>query len=161
MNPLRRAMMATDIPTGKQALWRVEKGGHHHIHTALFRKKTLWMTDDVPDLKDHRRFIDLASGRVLLTGLGLGCVLRGLMHRGNTTHITVVESKQPVIDLVWPHIETDARLVHRDAYEYAQVGRTFDFAWHDIWELPNSHDPALLEAWAPYVGWQGCWESGI
>lgn len=76
------------------------------------------------------------KGRILINGLGLGCVLTALLKKPDVTEVWVVEKDEDVIKLVWPTFEHDprVRLIHADALEYVPPkGQVFDYVWHDIW----------------------------
>jgi len=102
------------------------------------------MNDFPKELKKHLEFIRRARGRVLVTGLGLGCVIRGLIANDKVDHIDVVERSRDVIKLCWPWA-VDARLfkiqplvtLHQmDANRQLPPG-TWDYAWHDLWSDPE------------------------
>jgi len=103
------------------------------------------MVDDPPELLKHVQAARAASGDVLVTGLGLGCVLRMLQVNPRVERITVVEISRDVIDLVWPHTPQDrVELVHADALDYLpNCGRRWNCAWHDIWSDEDKDQPHL------------------
>jgi hypothetical protein len=65
------------------------------------------MSDTIAEIEDCRIFYRRAYGRVLIHGLGLGCLLQALLLKDNVEHIDVVEIDQDVIDLVSPHFSED------------------------------------------------------
>lgn len=168
------AAKASAIPEGKQGLWWVRKvsialplevdHGERKVaippgtYTNLYRLTiaTLHRTagecvmNDMPDeLHKHLGFMLRASGRVLVSGLGLGCVVRGLLVNPKVTHITVVEKSSDVIALVFPYMPTDNRLqiIHADVFEFAEsTTEQFDCAWHDIWTDESEGEPHLAVA---------------
>lgn len=78
-----------------------------------------------------------ATGKVLITGLGMGMVLEGILSKPDVTYVRVIEKEQDVIDLVAPHFKNDPRveIICADAYIYKPAkGERFDYAWHDIWD---------------------------
>jgi len=159
INPI---MQATAIPIGDSGPWRIEKqDSSRGVETLLLHGRgTCWMTDSDFDLEPQQEFVDLAAGSVLVTGLGLGCVIRGLLAKQDVTHITVIENDEDVIALVWPYMARRVRLMRANALTAAgRVGR-FDCAWHDVWLNQDSDSGPLLEAWAPYVGVQKAWPDG-
>ena len=104
----------------------------------------LVMVDHDPELRTHLEFVMRASGNVLVTGLGLGCVIRGLLHIGRCDRITVVERSRDVIRLVWPYVVHDrVRLVYGDARDFVKNCREFDYAWHDLWSDPDRDEEHL------------------
>lgn len=181
------AMQATTIPEGEHGLWAVRKirqppaitlehsgqatglycltnDTQYHCHGPA---GALVMIDHLLELRTHLEFIFRASGHVLVTGLGLGCIVRGLLATGRCTQITVIEREASVIKLVWPFMPTDSlSLVHADALAWCRTNcQTFDFAWHDVWNNPDKHEPdlsiihaELMVALRHTVGMQGAWK---
>lgn len=120
---------------------------------------------------------DLASlfwrpprGRILVNGLGLGCVVHGLLALDDVTHVDVVEVDADVIGLVGSQI-TDPRVTihHADAFtiEWPR-GTTWDGAWHDVWDSLNTDNlsspdavpgsyAALNRRYARRTTWQAAW----
>lgn len=170
---LLQAMKATAIPTSEwTGLWRIVKQTYKHnkisvrmgkivnlpagTYTFLFRltDSTLYNTvpgdvvmEDTPfELSTHLGFVMRAHGRVLVSGLGLGCVVRGLLARQEVEHITCLENSPDVLAMVQPHMPTDPRLtiIETDALEWTAKNREpFDCAWHDLWTDRDSGEPHL------------------
>ena len=95
------------------------------------------MSDDPRELRRHLPIVRRASGRVLVTGLGLGCVVRGLLANARVKHVDVVEQSADVLRLVAPAFGGAARLtIHEgDAFTHHWPdGTRWDYAWHDIWD---------------------------
>lgn len=95
------------------------------------------MMSNTPDeLNDHKVAWEHAQGRVLVSGLGLGCVLSGLLTLDGVT-VTVIEKDPDVIRLIGPGYANDPRveIVEGDVltYEWPDDAR-WDYAWHDIWQ---------------------------
>jgi len=182
------AMRAEEIPEGQSGPWWVERYGVEDlgVHGWLGSGRSPWtflrhggpdgfgrvtvMSDDLPELQKHLEAVHRATGRVLITGLGLGCVLRGVLTRPGVTHVDVVERSERVLELVEPHLPDDPRIrVHCDdalawVGERADQGDRWDIAWHDLWSDPDEDDDALpvtharlMCAAAPAVGWQWAW----
>lgn len=98
------------------------------------------MEDSAFELRRHLPIWMAARGRVLVTGLGLGCVLRGLIANAHVEHIDVIEIDRDVIDVVGAEF-TDPRVAihHGDALEI-EIPGTWDYAWHDLHSLdPQVH----------------------
>ena len=124
--------------------------------------------EDTPfELNNHLDFMLKAKGHVLVTGLGLGCVIRGMLANGHVDHVTCIERSQDVLDLVAPHMPATDRLeiIKADALEWTKgTTQRFDCAWHDIWtdrdvgepHLAQSHT-SLIKNCAPKVNFQGAW----
>ncbi len=107
----------------------------------------------------------LATGRVLVNGLGLGMLLEGILSKPDVTYVRVIEIDKDVIELVGPHFTKDPRveIVCADAYEYRpKVGERFDYAWHDIWDsITEDNLPLMAKLGRRYnkriVAAQGFW----
>lgn len=142
------------------------------IHTCLLCYNTKdWRTFSDPDvvmedsdgeLSKHLPIMMAARGRVLVTGLGLGCVVRGLLHNPGVTHIDVVEKDGGILKVVGPEFEGNPRvkLHHDDAFEFHVRGKWWDFAWHDIHIFGDGLQllhVKLLKKYQLHVGRQGAW----
>lgn len=78
-----------------------------------------------------------ATGDVLVTGLGLGMVVEGMLSKPDVRSVLVIEKEPDVIKLVAPTFSKDPRItiVCDDAFEFLpERGRKFDYIWHDIWD---------------------------
>src|SRR5947209_19945878 len=116
VSAILQAMRADAVPAGVAGRWAVEKcviserdsaisrrvnsfipAGTFTVlccHTMATMMKTRGETvmNDFPsELKKHLEFILSARGRVLVGGLGLGCVVRGLLAYGEVESIDVIE----------------------------------------------------------------------
>lgn len=104
------------------------------------------MEDSKRELRKHLPIWMTARGRVLVTGLGLGCVVRGLLMNPMVTSIDVVEICPHILRLIGPEFERDHRVrLHRgDALkiEWAPTIK-FDCAWHDLWTNEDAGEPPL------------------
>lgn len=103
------------------------------------------MEDSPPELQKHLQFALSAFGRVLVTGLGLGCVVRGLLANPKVKHVACIERDPDVLRLVQPHMPTDRlTIIVGDAVEWcANTDQTFDCAYHDIWSDPDTGEKDL------------------
>lgn len=190
------AARADGIPTGTSGLWSVTRrtwdcpvrftsvDGHNtHLvvpgtYTFLLRvtEGTLdtetgceaVMNDTPPELLTHLRAMQRAQGRVLVTGLGLGCVVRGMLAGDRVREVVVLERESDVLHLVGPHMPSDPRLriVHAEAEDWlrAHPSDRFDWAWHDVWtdrEAGEDHlqvkHSRLMLALLGRVRVQGAW----
>jgi hypothetical protein len=105
------------------------------------------MSDDPRELRRHLPVVLAARGRVLVTGLGLGCVLRGLLRRPAVTHIDVIELDAGVLEMVAPSFAGESRLtIHQgDALTHRwPAGVRWDFIWHDVWN--DKPDTQIIHA---------------
>lgn len=168
---LLAAMKADSIPEEWSGLWYVMK---QHIpealHSVRFGKPVvvpagtitylhcltdstllcqppgeLVMEDTPFELRTHLGFVLRAYGNVLVTGLGLGCVVRGLLQNPNVQHVTCIENSPDVLKLVAPYMPTDRlTIIEADALKWtAQCETRFDCAWHDLWTNKDKGEPHL------------------
>ena len=124
------------------------------------------MDDSLRELRRHLPIWRVARGRVLITGLGLGCVVRGLLANPAVTHVDVIELDRGLLQWMAPGIPETPRLsmYAADALTWhIPRGARWDYAWHDICDdgqggphLDFLH-AQLLARFAPHVGAQGAW----
>ncbi len=122
------------------------------------------MEDSQRELSRHLPIWLRAHGRVLVSGLGLGCVVRGLLASPDVEHIDVVEIDRGILDVVGPEFAGEFRVTlhHGDALKIDWPASTrWDFAWHDIWcegggKLHVLH-AELMARYARHVPSQGAW----
>lgn len=181
------AMRATEIPCHTSGRWSVERHGVEGVGIAAAvnegrppwtflrfrhpcsRRETV-MSDQLSELRTHLEAAQRAHGRVLVTGLGLGCVLRGVLTRPGVEHVDVVERDADVLLLVAAHLPADRRVEihHADAMAWTRqriaAGDRWDVAWHDLWSDPGQFEDELamvhlrlMVAAKPAVGWQWAW----
>jgi len=125
------------------------------------------MDDSDRELRTHLDFMLRAKGRVLITGLGLGCVVRGCLANPAVEQVTCIERDQSVLKLVAPYMPKTPRLeiIKADALKWCEATEEkFDCAWHDLWSDPDKEEPHLqvnhshlLAMLADKVGYQGAW----
>lgn len=188
------AARADEIPEGRSGLWYILKGhvkrptvSEHRgwtkplppgIYTHLFRvtEGTIYndppgivVMEDTPlELRTHLNFMMRARGRVLVTGLGLGCVVRGLLVNPAVEHVTCIERSEHVLKLVEPYMPAGPlEIIYADALKWtaAHNNGRFDCAWHDLWtdeeagedKLQMEHARLLLNC-RNFVEWQGAWD---
>lgn len=150
-----------DIPEGQSGEWTVSRfevsqhdADFHNLrasinprrmtghiqpgtYTQLKRGSTLVMSDTPSEIRDHRDFVLMARGHVLVTGLGLGVVTNALALKDRVEHVTVIEKSADVIKLVGPFFKDNSKvtIIHADAFTWQPPrGARFDCAWHDIWD---------------------------
>ena len=152
-----------DVPEGTKGDWTVERftvtdnnadvfnitqawkpGGRHVLpgtYTRLLLRGSFdnpIMSDTHDETRDHRHFVHLAHGDILIAGLGLGVVVQACLRKPSVQRVTVIELEQDVIDLVAPHYQDRFgdrfEVIHGDALTMKiKRGRTWDCAWYDIW----------------------------
>lgn len=93
------------------------------------------MDDSLLELRRHLPIWLVARGRILITGLGLGCVVRGLLASPHVSHIDVIELDRDILERVGAEFVCNERVsLHLgNALTCKMPGRRWDFAWHDIW----------------------------
>lgn len=129
-----------------QEAWSPDAEGHPlpvGEYTVLLVDGEFSMCDAPFVLRNYVPFLEAAEGDILLTGLGLGCLVRGLLARPAVRSVTVIELHAEVIDLIGPyHRDPRLEIVHADALRWTPpTGRRFDAAMLDI-----ADDRALVQA---------------
>jgi len=113
------------------------------------------------ELRKHLPIWLRARGRVLVTGLGLGCVVRGLLANPDVDLVDVVEIDRDIVRVVGEEFAGEPRVqVHcGDALTIPLAG-PWDYAWHDLWiedhGLQVLH-ARLLQRFKKRCGPQGAW----
>lgn len=138
-------------PEGRYVLLEMSEGafdGEEHWSVV--------MSDTPDEMNDHHDVLLNASGRVLVHGLGLGCVTNCLIHMPHVAEIDVVEIDEDVIALTWPRL-VEAAFAQRKTLNLHvgscvdikwPVGSHWNYVWHDIWsaiEPDNLSDDKLAE----------------
>jgi SAM-dependent methyltransferase len=149
----------TPVPPGQRGPWKIEKfkvseqdASFHNLraminahrgetmiqageYTRLMGPGGVMMSDTPGEKQDHYQFVQLAAGRVLIVGLGLGMVTYAVLLKRNVTHVTVVEIDPDIIALVAPHVYSmRLEIVQADIHTWEPPkGERFDHAWFDIW----------------------------
>lgn len=95
----------------------------------------LMMSDTHMERKTNYDFVSSANGRVLIAGLGVGLIIKGIIDRKDITEIVVIEKYQDVIDLVLPKIKhKKLKVINADIFEWKpEKGELFDSIYFDIW----------------------------
>lgn len=120
------------------------------------------MEDSASELRKHLPIWMAAHGRVLVTGLGLGCVVRGLLAKPEVDQVDVVEIDPGIHRVVGYefHKNPRVRMYLANALEVDFRDAKFDFAWHDLWvDGPNLQllHAQLLIKYRSCCGPQGAW----
>lgn len=129
------------------------------------RQGEIVMEDSEFELRKHLPIWMAARGRVLKTGLGLGCVVRGLLLDPAVEHIDVVEIEADICRIVGAEFTGNPRVtIHcADALEWDFGDRRWDYAWHDLHSFDDRHlqlmHADLISRYMPAVrGYrQGAW----
>lgn len=125
------------------------------------------MEDSARELRRHAPILRHGRGRVLVSGLGLGCVVRGLLAKPDVDHIDVVEIDPAIIRHFGAEFAADPRVtIHLgDAmtYRWPRNAR-WDFAWHDVVCVKGDSltliHARLVKRFARRCGRQGWWGAG-
>ena len=131
-----------DIPEGQSGDWRVEKFTVSEEDAKLERMRAVFSFSSrgrgVP-AGEYTRLscggvLRSAKGNVLINGLGLGVVLKGVLLNGLVEKVMVNEISEDVIKLVAPYIKDERVIInHVDAFTWKPEGLRFNCIWHDIW----------------------------
>jgi hypothetical protein len=124
------------------------------------------MEDSLLELERHLPIWLAARGRVLITGLGLGCVVRGLLASPRVDHVDVVEIDPDIMRIVGAEFAGNPRVtLHQgDALTYDFGPETrWDCAWHDLYiddsaaDLHAAH-VQLIHNYRERIPHQGAWQ---
>lgn len=163
------AMRAEHIPAASSGLWFIEKRTYDEERSGIRNGKRVWvkpgtytylrvytdstllsggeivMEDTIHELRTHLGFVMHASGRVLVAGLGLGCVIRGLLANPNVEHVTCLENSKDVLKMVQPYMPAERlTIVKADALEWSIQNKDhFDCGWYDLWTNRDEGEPHL------------------
>jgi hypothetical protein len=148
-----------DVPDGISGAWEVKTftitqrdadlanlraafhGGRGRIspgeYKKLSRNKELIMSNTPDECRDFAHFVHVASGSVLVNGLGLGVLLKALLNKPEVTEVTVIENSPDVIKLVAGTYRKDSRvtIIEADAFTWEPPkGKRYYAVWNDIWD---------------------------
>jgi len=120
------------------------------------------MEDSPNELRKHLPILIHGKGRILKTGLGLGCVVRGLLSKPDVQHIDVIEIDQRIIKHVGPEFALSKRVtIHHDDALTMPIKGAWDFAWHDIYTEGNEGlqvlHAQLFHRFMGHAKTQGAW----
>lgn len=141
-------------------------------YTGLYVNGHVMMSDTPDELSDHFGPFSIASGICLVSGLGLGCVVEGMLKKRDSQgelavdKVIVLEKSRDVLNLVESHFvdrygdRIEVRNV--DALEYKPPREErYDVVWHDIWLHlceDNLEEMTLLHRrYGRKCDWQGSW----
>lgn len=118
------------------------KNETHDSHTVLLKAGCSMpiMQDSEAEYNEHQWLWDNATGDVLIGGLGLGMCHQPLMDNDAVTSVTIIESEQDVVDLVWDDCAKNDNftLILADFETWDPSEATFyDTVWCDTWLVDN------------------------
>lgn len=137
-------------------------------YTRLLYCNQIIMSDTPDEYNDHRPFIRLANGSVLIAGLGLGLAIQAVGRKDEVKKITVIEKSKDVIQLVGNHylnmFPGKLIIINADIFEW-KTSEFFDYAWYDIWSnicTDNYEEMKKLHRkFGRKTGWQDSWSRHI
>lgn len=121
------------------------------------------MEDCLQELRRHLPILLKARGRVLVSGLGLGCVVRGLLSKPEVEHVDCVEIDTDIIRMVGRSFTFERLTIHEGDAERIEwpEGARWDYAWHDVHSmdeaLPLVH-ARLIYRYMDRCEHQGAWQ---
>lgn len=137
-------------PISVEGLEIKEEFINHQQSFSLFIDGIPWMTTQDIDLKDHSS-IDSASGKIVLTGLGLGVGVIKAALNYRITDIMIIEIDDRVIKYVWPMVQKNLQLVFNrtdrlipinllktNADDVVPIGYDFAFLDHYKENIPDN-----------------------
>lgn len=170
-------MKKVTIPPGVSGEWRVERKyiernpfqfGSRVVpsgeYTAIFRGSTLVMSDTPDEMRDHHHAVDMAHGKCLVAGLGIGMVLQAICEMGCVSDVTCVEISSDVLSLVQPHYDAmfpgKIKFINASIFDFKPKEK-FDWAWFDIWDTICADNldemRRLHRKFARSAKWKGSW----
>ena len=156
-DPLFNLHAARDHP-----MFRIREGEYIKLHV----NGRLMMSDTGMERISNKPFINNATGKVLIAGLGIGLIIHNTLPNNSITEITVIEKYQDVIDLVAPKFN-DPRLniICADIHTWEPPkGTKYDTIYFDIWpdicvenlsEIRSLH--ARFKSRKAPNGWMNSW----
>src|SRR5678815_2245408 len=115
-NPYPEGFAKSTVPEGVSGEWKVKKYKYsndnlfHSLYnlqlirdgrpervipngeyTGLYHNRDVVMSDTPAEAHENNRFYEMATGKVLINGLGLGFVLQAILNKPDVTHVTVIE----------------------------------------------------------------------
>jgi hypothetical protein len=116
----------------------------------FYNDREVWMSLTPMEIATLRGCHRRCKGKVLIGGLGMGFSALRVLQRKNVSHVTVVESFKPLIDLIGPHLKrhfgNSVTLVHGNVWEHLHVNNKRSSAnLHD-------YDSVFIDVWKGYGG---------
>lgn len=119
---------------------------------SINENKTTWMSVIPNEIETMEKAIELANGKVIVYGLGLGYFPYMISLKENVKEITIVENNEKVIDLfnkyIFPQFahKEKIKVIKDDAFEYMKKAIDFDFAFIDLWHNPEDGIELFINA---------------
>jgi len=123
------------LPNGSLGAFRIERHkvkGENITYPVLFEGTRVWMSITQDEVRSHAVALQVARGRVLTSGLGLGYYVARIAERQEVTAIDIVERSAEVAKLVYPHVRSRKTNLHvQDIFDF-QPGGKYDAIFIDI-----------------------------
>lgn len=159
------------IVTQEDADWsnmRARVRGNRHLivkpgeYVRLMRGNTVVMSDTSMERSSHWQPLHLATGRVLINGLGLGMIAQSIAAKPDVSSVEVIELDADVIAMVKPQLDPKITVYHASAFDWQPPkGARWNLVWHDIWDTICSDNlPEMIALHRKYgrrCDWQGSW----
>lgn len=134
------------------------------------------MSDTEGEKWAHENFVSIATGTVLINGLGLGVALNAVLLKPDVRCVYVIEKSPEVCALVGRQYQDRVSaglygekgfvLINEDAFTFQPLkGEQFNVVWHDIWtDIVSDSLPGIARLKRKYAKrlvlpgkWQGAW----
>lgn len=167
----REAMIERQVPPGHYVTLRRRATAREIEDNDIRDGWTPVMSDTPAEIEGHFHAIEHGTGRVLVHGLGLGCVVSALLAKPEVTHIDVVEFDPEILTAIGPYYDDPRVSLHRGdclTYEWPEDA-TWDYVWHDIWSHISARNlnpeeaehgityGMMFDRFAPQARDQGAW----
>lgn len=147
------------IPEGQKGVVQIVHETHEHgIITNMLIDGVSVMTDQYLEwLSQLESFLEQATGRVLISGLGLGLIVKTLWRNPAILSVDIVEISQDVIDLVWEHVnpgDGKVRLHLGDVFAWSpdSANTKWDCIYFDLTTKVGDEDfTTLTEKYTPFL----------
>lgn len=112
-------------------------------YVKLIADGELVMSNTNMEIRTNMEFINMATGDVLIGGLGIGLVAIAIAEKRDVKSITIIEKNSDVIELVWKHLRKHnqfrdkVKIISDDVFKYVTKDK-FDVLYFDIWNQVSS-----------------------
>lgn len=160
--PWKAGTMNAKVVDSHAFLFHLCLAGLHNVDDYGLGGYTVMDDSDV-EIARHLNAVKHARGRILKTGLGLGCFVRMCLQKPEVEHIDVVEIDPGIIQHFGAEFAGNPRVTlhHADAFKFDLSHGPWDLAWHDIYcsgniGLQEKH-AELICRYMPAATLQGAW----
>lgn len=110
---------------------------------ALKEGDHIWMSATPHEINTMREPVEMAKGKVLVLGLGLGYFPFMVLKKEGIESVTVIENNPEIVSLFkelllpfFPNKEK-LRIIEGDAFEHFESSSQYDFVFADLWHQPR------------------------